>query len=166
MSHDEHIGQINDLIRVVEEIPDTFLVVRVRLKSFRGLSLNAIKSLFIQSDCYEVCVDGAFEDYLLTADLLTSFSSTTIEEALQNKIPVLQYDPLNRYSHIPATHLKPGYLEESKPSAVYYVSSYSDLPKSLNWILDEHLNRGATKNSIDWSDHIMHGDEWISQFLE
>ena len=33
--------------------------------------------------------------------MLISFSSTTIEEALNNKIPVLQYGGEGRYCHIP-----------------------------------------------------------------
>ena len=165
LTQDEYVHQINDLIRVVENIPNSFLAIRVRLKSFGGMSLNAIRSLFVQSDCYEVCVEGAFEDYLLTSDLLVSFSSTTIEEALQNKIPVLQYDPFNRYSHIPATHLKTVSLEESVPSAVYYVSSYNDLSTGLNWIIDEHLRCKTSQSSVDWNNYIMHENDWISNLL-
>ena len=43
-----------------------------------------------------------FFDVLGEADLLISFSSTTIEEALVNEIPVLLYGGGGRYSHIPA----------------------------------------------------------------
>jgi hypothetical protein len=44
--------------------------------------------------------DGSFLDILKETDLLISFSSTTIEEALNNKIPVLQYGGNGRYAHL------------------------------------------------------------------
>ena len=165
LTHDEYIEQINDLIKVVDRMDDTFLAVRIRLKSFYGLSLKDIKSLFIDSDCYKIYTEGSFDDYLLSSDLLVSFSSTTIEEALQNKIPVLQYDPFNRYSHIPARHLQAGSLEELTPNSIYYVSSYEDLSSSMEWILGQHLTCEESKKLINWDDHIMKYDNWISNIL-
>ena len=43
----------------------------------------------------------SFHEVLAEADLLVSFSSTTIEEALVNDVPVLLYGGHGRYAHIP-----------------------------------------------------------------
>ena len=42
-----------------------------------------------------------FDEVLAETDLLISFSSTTIEEALVNEVPVLLYGGKGRYAHIP-----------------------------------------------------------------
>ena len=71
----------------------------------------------INSNCYGIYIDGVFEDHLLGSDLLLSYSSTTIEEALQNHVPVLQYDPSGKYEHIPGQVLST--TSENKVSAIY-----------------------------------------------
>ena len=103
LSQDEYILHLNECIKSVEKMKDCFLALRIRLKSFPNMTIQKIRSLLIESDCYEIYEEGEFDDYLACSDLLISFSSTTIEEALQVKIPVLQYDPFNRYCHIPCT---------------------------------------------------------------
>ena len=165
LTHDEYVRHINDLITSVESMNGVFLAIRIRLKSFRGMSLNDVKSLFIKSDCYEIYTEGSFEDYLLSSDLLVSFSSTTIEEALQVKIPVLQYDPFNRYSHIPAHNL---YNKANlKASPIYYVSGFDNLLWSLTWIKDNHLEKIDSGLCVDWSPHIIDfSEDWISQIIE
>ena len=52
--------------------------------------------------------ESRFLDVLGKADLLISFSSTTIEEALVNDIPVLLYGGGGRYAHIPVAPYKNG----------------------------------------------------------
>ena len=66
------------------------------------MSIEKIRSLLIESDCYKIYEDGEFEDYLTCSDLLIS-SHPPLLEALQLKVPVLQYNP-DRYCHIPCTN--------------------------------------------------------------
>ena len=109
---DEYIKNINDTIKAVKAIPNLYLAVRYRPS--KDLSIDEFKKLLILDKCYEVYSQGAFEDYLLASDLLLSYSSTTIEEALNNNIPVLQYDPEGKYEHFPgqilSAHVKSNYL--------------------------------------------------------
>tara|TARA_B100001939_G_scaffold339074_1_gene345413 strand:- start:1566 stop:3566 length:2001 start_codon:yes stop_codon:yes gene_type:complete len=166
LTHDEYISHINDLIRSVEKMDDVFLAIRIRLKSFgfNNMSLNDIKRLLIKSECYEIFVEGSFEDYLLCSDLLVSFSSTTIEEALQLKIPVLQYDPFNRYSHIPSKSL----VKESKNhiAPIYYVPESHNLSWGLDWIKKNHLDINDSDLKINWSEHkIQFSENWISSII-
>jgi hypothetical protein len=165
LTHDEYITHINHLIKSIEKMDGVFLAIRIRLKSFRGMSLDDIKSLLIKSDCYQIYTEGSFEEYLLGSDLLVSFSSTTIEEALQVKIPVLQYDPFNRYCHIPSTALNE--ISKPQPSPIYYISSYKDLLPGLNWIKSSHLCRDNSDISLDYSLHILDcSEDWINQIVD
>jgi len=163
LTHDEYILHINDLIRAVEKIEGLYLAVRIRLKSFYGMSLEEIKRLFISSKCYGIYTEGSFEEYLIASDLLVSFSSTTIEEALQNKVPVLQYDPFNRYCHIPAQKLEKN--GDSEISPIYYASSFSDLSWSIKWITNNYLNK-KEEDYLDWSDHILEPKiDWFDKII-
>ena len=167
LTHEEYIRHINDLIKVVENMENTFLALRIRLKSFNGMSLTDIKSLFKESDCYEIFTDGSFDEYLFTSDILVSFSSTTIEEALQNRIPVLQYDPFHRYSHLPAQHLKAKSKKNLRCNPLYYVSSCEELHFSLDWIMTNHFNRDAQKTSISWDEHVIEkNNRWVNEVLD
>ena len=163
LSQDEYILHINECIKSIEKMEDSFLALRIRLKSFPNMSIEKIRSLLIESDCYEIYEDGEFEDYLNCSDLLISFSSTTIEEALQLKVPVLQYDPFDRYCHIPCTKMAKSI--EPKLSSVYYVSNYDDLSWSLNWIKKNHLikDNSSINLQIDWSTHVLkYSKNWYS----
>ena len=81
-----------------------------------------------------VSVNEPLLDVLGFTDLLVSFSSTVIEEALQNRVPVLLYGGDGRYQHIKATTIYTG--DAPGPSAVYHVKEYKDLPYALRYILD------------------------------
>jgi len=160
LTHDEYLQQINNLIKSVEQMSNVFLAIRIRLKNFPGMSLEAVKRLLIASNCYEIYTEGSFEDYLLCSDLLVSFSSTTIEEALQLRVPVLQYDPFDRYSHIPAKKLNKN--SELKVASIYYVSGSENLSWTIDWIIKNHLDIPNSQELIDWSPHIINfSGDWI-----
>ena len=125
---DEYIQNINDTIKAVNAIPNLFLAVRYRPSN--DLSVDEFKKLLVPEKCYEVYSQGAFEDYLLASDLLVSYSSTTIEEALNNNIPVLQYDPEGKYEHFPGQVLS---VNENSNylSSIYSVRNSDDLNPAL-----------------------------------
>ena len=66
-------------------------------------------------------------------DLLVSFSSTTIEEALVNEVPVLLYGGNGRYSHIPVEPFSSKNNNILKP--ISFIKSKDDLSKYFD-ILD------------------------------
>ena len=106
-------------------------------------------------------MDGEFNDYLLASDLLLSYSSTTIEESLQNKIPVLQYDPDGKYEHIPAQELTAS--GKNNVSAVYSVMSKNNLIPGLLWWSEHHTEK--KNQSISWAYHVLDYDnhlKWLS----
>ena len=54
LSLDEYVESINDIIKAIDEIENLYLVIRLRLKTFPGMSIDEIKSLFIKSKSYEI----------------------------------------------------------------------------------------------------------------
>jgi hypothetical protein len=95
---DEYIRNINDLIEVTSRIDSTHLAIRFR--ALPGLTEEDFKTLLKPGSHYLVYSTGSFDEYLLSSDLLVSYSSTTIEEALCNQVSVLQYDPDGKYHHV------------------------------------------------------------------
>ena len=129
---DEYVQGICDLASAVEQVPDARLIVMFRPSP--ELSLDDLKALVAFSERVMVSVDEPLVDVLGFADLLVSFSSTVIEEALQNRVPVLLYGGDGRYQHIGAPSITTG--EAPGPSPVYHVKECNDLPYALQYILD------------------------------
>lgn len=128
---DEYIRGICELAAAVEGIPDAVLIVRFRPSS--DIGAEDIKELVPFSGKVKLGMDGPFSAALGSADLLVSFSSTTIEEALQNRIPVLLYGGSGRYMHIEA--VEAGSNGEMPRSAIYHVSKAGDLRAAIEKIL-------------------------------
>ena len=149
---DEYVRNINSLIRAVEKLDNMHLIVRFR--PMKSLMLTELRGLLVDSKCYTIRTDGAFGDFLLASDLLISYGSTTIEEALQNHIPVLQYDFDGKYCHISASQFNGNPKSKLELNSCYYVDSEASLVDTLEWIINNHLNIRNVK--IDWSRHFFH----------
>jgi len=128
---DEYIRNINDLIDAVDDLKDVFLVIRFRPSS--ELNESYFCSLIKSSDNCGVYSEGSFGDYLAISDLLVSYSSTTIEEALQNDVAVLQYDHDDKYMHIQAPAISEG--QEFDINPIYYCGDNNELKNSIDVIL-------------------------------
>ncbi len=156
---DEYIENINSLIRAVETIKNMHLIIRTRPFNYMKMlmSIEDVRDLLIQSDCYSIHSEGSFDDYLSIADMIVSYSSTTIEEALQNKVPVLQYDSQGKYCHIEGQALDPS-LNPSVDSC-YYVDADGKLPWALRWLLENHFQK-ELPDSI-WERHVFRDSEKV-----
>ena len=137
------------MIRAIEGIENVHLIVRFRPANC--LKLNDFLELLVKSDCYSVHSEGSFADYLAISDLLVSYSSTTIEEALQNRIPVFIYDPQGRYCHIKdAQVLAPSLM--INVDSCYYVDSKDNLSWAIRWLIGNHLLNDVS--DAIWERHI------------
>jgi hypothetical protein len=146
---DEYIAGLNLLINAVERVKGFHLLIRFRPQYY--LSEEHLKSLLIKSDCYSIHSDGAFEDYLSAADMLISYSSTTIEEALQNKVPVMLFDPHGKYSHIKGSQV----LDLNQPVKIdscYYIGREADLADLLRWLKENHFS--VKEPYFEWDKYI------------
>lgn len=134
---DEYVQAICNLANAVEKIPNAVLIVKFRPTN--EISVNDLKTLVPFSEKVILSVDEPFLDVLGMADLLVSFSSTCIEEALQNRIPVLLYGGGGRYQHVSSSEIRAGSIIEA--SAAYHVKEVNDLEYGIKEILDLSINK-------------------------
>ena len=119
--------------------------------------MKDLEALLPESNRFCISVDESFLDVLAISDLLVSFSSTTIEEAFQNLVPVLLYGGGGRYQHVKATDVVPNI--PIKPSAVYSIRSKEFLSDGLVKILD--ANSKATRPGELFQDLVYKQDEIV-----
>jgi hypothetical protein len=94
---DELFSSLSDLAALVNKKPGQKLVFRVHPGFF--LNDQEIRSLLPATEKLIIHRQGDFSQALAMADLVVSYSSTAIDEALINKVPVLLYDKWKRYNH-------------------------------------------------------------------
>ncbi len=133
-SLDELMASIRDVAAACAQLPDTRLIIR--LHPGEPITRKEIESLLELPPNVSISDKGTFEEVLSTAHLVISYSSTSIQEALLNGVPVVLYDRWKRYNHLDVPRVEnrhPGKL-----AAAYYIDEPSNLSSSLRWILDNH----------------------------
>ncbi len=135
-SIDELLIAMKEVFKTVFAMNDVHLIFRIHPGD--AITKREIYDLLDVPHNVTVSDSGTFEDVIATADLLISFSSTAIQEALINYIPILLFDKWKRYNHLDADPVK-GEAPE-KLAAAYYIDNKEKLPTTLNWILDNHSN--------------------------
>jgi CDP-glycerol glycerophosphotransferase (TagB/SpsB family) len=145
---DEFVASVVDLINAINEINGFHLVIRLHPGSGREINPTSLKFLLPKTEKLTVIsADRPFSEILTIADLLINYSSTVIEEALLNYIPVLLFDRANRYQHFEAQVLK--YGSPDKLAAIYYLNDSKYLKDGLNWIYDNHLSKNVPRSIFD-----------------
>ena len=128
---DEFFAALTDMVKAINTINNVRLVIR--LHPGFSWSNEEIKSLLPASDRYIINQTGPFSRVLETTDVLISYSSTTIDEALINRIPVLLYDKWNRYNHF-----KTGIFEQDDSEDIYpvcYVNNCNKLRPAMEFMI-------------------------------
>jgi hypothetical protein len=96
---DEYLTCMADLVHAVNALPaDHHLLFKLHPAS--QLSEADLRLLLPPCDRLTVLREVPFEELLSAADVVVSFSSTIIEEALTNRLPVVLYDRWQRYRHL------------------------------------------------------------------
>ena len=141
---DEYIQNLIDIIDAVKNIKNSFLAIRFR--EMNNLKLSELKELLPKENCYQIFTDKTFCDYLINSDFLISYSSTTIEESLINKKPVVLYNPKNQYLHLKGTQLnKKKSTKHSRDNLlpIYNINNKKDLTFGLNYIQNKFHNKNV-----------------------
>jgi len=141
---DEYVEGLKDIVEAVDKLDNTLLVIQFR--PWNGLSVDDLKELLPKSKKVVFSMGAPFREVILIADSLISFSSTTIEEALYNNIPVLLYGGGGRYMHLPAFEING--LTPIKHSACYHVSRKELLRDAIDWVLNEHAKKKLTEEEL------------------
>jgi hypothetical protein len=139
---DEFLVSSADLVEAVDQIDGVHLVIR--LHPGKKVTPDEFRVLLPASDKVTVTsFRDSFYKVLTLADLVVNFSSTVIEDALQNHIPVLLYDRWKRYKHFESQILTTD--SQKEPNAVYYINDSDYLKEGIDWILENHLNKAVPR---------------------
>jgi hypothetical protein len=144
-SIDELISAMEDVFDAISRLDGTHLVFRIH--PGEAITREEIYKLLPVPANVSVSDSGTFEDVLAVADLLLSFSSTAVQEALVNFIPVLLYDKWNRYNHLDAAGIEGP--TPAKIAAAYYLHEKDRLSGSIRWILDRHRGEKVPRELFD-----------------
>ena len=160
---DEFVVGLVKLVQAVQQLENTKLIIRFRL--FPECQIKSLKQLLPKSNCYEIKTSGAFMEDLAKTDLLVSYASTTIEEALYARRPVLLWGGSSRYLHIPAREMYP---TENDRSAIYTPGTEKKLLPMLKSILNCHTGKPLTDDELKehvWFENVPGKKEFIKQLV-
>ena len=155
----EFVHGLKSLVSAVDELKNTQLIIRVRPNL--EWSVDSLERLLPDSSNYKIKTTGSFLDDLLSADLMISFSSTTIEEALYARKPVGLFGGTNRYYHLKGSTNPPS---QKNRNAVYHLK-INNLTNMLDSILDFHKDSLLTDEELNdyiWDSNISGYTEFIS----
>lgn len=161
---DEFVEGLTTLIQAVQHLEKTKLIIRVR--PMPECQIESLQQLLPQSNCYEIKTSGEFLKDLAKADLLISYASTTIEEALYARCPVLLWGGSNRHLHLPASMENP---TEKSRSAVYAPGTKEKLLSMLNAILACHVGKSLTDNELNehvWINDVAGKNELLQELVD
>lgn len=98
---DEFFSSLVDVLHTINTIDGTRLLIK--LPPGFPLSNEEVNRFLPMSNKLLVCRDTPFAEVLAATDILISYSSTAIDEALINRIAVMLYDKWCRYNHFGAS---------------------------------------------------------------
>ena len=136
-TYDEYLSSLLDLCDVTKKL-NFKLIIKPHPSLIEEISLDNFKELVGDHSHIEI-TNNSFSDCLSKSDLLISYSSTTIEEALINNKYVILYDKWLRYRHCKSYRPKPNANVIDFP--VYYIHNKSLLLNSLNQIYKFALDK-------------------------
>ena len=144
LTGDGFVAAAHALARAVASLADTRLVIRAKHKP--ECDLEALTKLVAPPPNCEIKMrDVPFDEDLARSDLLVSFRSTTIEEAIFARKPVLLWGDTSRYSFLPARD-EPPTIEDR--AALYRACNAAKLPGMIQSILDAHTPRPLDDDEI------------------
>ncbi|MEQ8195400.1 MAG: hypothetical protein RIB59_13015 [Rhodospirillales bacterium] len=161
---DEFVCGLVAMVEAVSRIPDAELIIRIR--PMPECDIATLKALLPEAPNCRIKTDGSFLEDLADADMLVSFSSTTIEEALHARRPVLLWGGSRRYRHLSARTVSP---HADDRGAVYAPTQPSDLEPMIRAILDAHHARPLTnleQQGHVWSDSDIGADVTVEDLID
>ncbi len=156
----EFVAGLRSLMAAVAALPDVELVIRMR--AGRECDLDDLRTLLppVANVRIKSHREGAFLDDLMAAHALVSFSSTTIEEALHARRPVVLWGGSQRTRHLPARTTPPS---PGDRAAIYAPATPGDLAPLLAAVLDAHAD---PLTDAELAGHVWPAALGIPQFLD
>ena len=149
---DECISSLADISQAVNGINGTKLLIK--LHPGFPLSNEEVNSFLPRSDKVLLFRDTLFAKVLAATDILISYSSTAIDEALINRIPVMLYDKWCRYNHFGTSIYTDA--ESGNLFPVCYVNASENLCDAIDYLKRKIASIG--KDEIDMRHYCYDGD--------
>jgi len=144
LTGDAFVAVARALAQAVGQLKDTQLIIRAKHKP--ECDLEALTKLVVPPPNCEIKMrDVPFGKDLALADLLVSFHSTTVEEAIFARKPVLLWGATSRYNFLPARDEPPTMDDRS---VIYRARKAAQLPGMIEAILDAHTGRALEDAEI------------------
>ena len=142
---DEFFDTFKSVLRACHSVEGTALVSRIKFRDEvkREFVAEALEGLSRSS--FKGRSELPFREDLKRADLLISFSSTTIYEALMARIPVILFSSTNRYDRLPGSTHPPTSKDRS---AVYIAKDETALVTMIPAILKSHAGRPLSDDEV------------------
>lgn len=142
---DEYLEGLRSFCEATKDIPDVRVLARIkfRLGELDRQSVEAMVGHYNHLDLIQRS-DRRFEEDLVDCDLLVSYSSTTIHQALAFRRPVFFWGGSPRYRRIKAQMTPPSARHRS---AVYTCLEPEDVGDMVAGILDVHAGK-----DLDWDE--------------
>ncbi|MCP4216747.1 MAG: UDP-N-acetyl glucosamine 2-epimerase [bacterium] len=157
-SIDELMDAMKEVFEAVAAMKDVHLIFRIHPGD--AITQKEILDLLEVPKNVSVSDSGDFEDVLSLADLMISFSSTAVQEALINYIPVLLYDKWGRYNHLDVDGIENGV--PGKVAAAYYFKNKDALTRGIRWILAEHTGKGVSRYVFQKEIYLEHEEKFAT----
>jgi hypothetical protein len=160
----EYLEGMEHLANSMEGLDGIELTFRVRPK--REVDADTLRVWLRPQSNVSVCDTGQdFLEQLASCDLLVSYFSTTVEQALQMGKPVLLWGSTQRYAQFPGRETLPSL---DSRAAVYVVRRADALPAMLSAIRAAHLGRPLTAAECAPYRHPVGADsmtQWLHRVL-
>ena len=158
----EFVHGLQQFVQAVSSIEDIDLIIRIR--SLPECDISSLEKLLPNTDNCQIKTGGSFQDDLSNADLLVSYSSTTIEEALYARKPVALFGGSDRCRHLAGSSTLPN---PNNRSAVYHLTK-ENMSEMLEAIIAVHSNKPLTDNEVSsyvWPDSVPGIDTFVSNLM-
>ena len=159
----EYVIGLQKLVSAVNKMENVLLIIRHRIS--QECSLNNLKKLLSLGNNCIIKTDGSFLNNLAEADLLVSFSSTTIEESLYARTPVALFGGSDRYRHLPGTAELP---TTGHRNAVYHLNKIN-MVEMLDSILNLHESQPLTDIELRdyiWQESTPNRDDFVRDIVK
>ncbi|MFN0042813.1 MAG: hypothetical protein ACKVSF_06340, partial [Alphaproteobacteria bacterium] len=144
LNGDEVLAAIRGLAAAIGTMTNTHLVVRAKNKPECDLDalLHHVRP---PPNCEIKMRDVPFTQDLARADLLVAFHSSTIEEAIAARRPVLIWGSTSRHAYMPAREIAPTRTDRG---AIYRINAGARLGPMIAAILESHAGLPLTDSEI------------------
>lgn len=144
-TEEECLSSMSEVVSAVNKMEKAHLIIKLHPSA--ELSGDRMCHLLPPSDRMSILQKEPFADVLAVSDLLVSYTSTVIEEAIQERIPVVLFDKWKRFSFFDAFDCSLTDPGQWRADVGYYVDNPALLSRVFSFALS-HKVEAAGNSSL------------------